>query len=382
MNKVFSILVSIVLLTATLACNAQHNKITEEQIVNINKLVEDLESKDAFSGTVLIAKGDKILYQKAVGLAYKVENLKNNINTKFNVGSMDKMFTSVAIAQLVDKNQLNYSDKLIQHLPNLPKQTFGEITIEHLLTHSAGTGDFFVFPKFEAIADTAKTIGTYVNIGIDEPLLFKPGTMVKYSNYGFILLGAVIEQVSKMSYYDYVEKNIFNVAGMTNTDFSERDKVHNNLAIGYMSPPHMPGQAPMPMPTNVKREPNNRELEVKGNSAGGGYSTVIDFYKFSTALFSGKLVSQKTLNTITKGKVILLPAKKEMNLPEVKYGYGFSEIIQNNIRRIGHTGGAPGVDGQLEIYPDLGITVVVLSNYDMATMPIMRMIQNNINQSK
>jgi D-alanyl-D-alanine carboxypeptidase len=149
-----------------------------------------------------------------------------------------------------------------------------------------------------------------------------------------------------------------------------------------MGPPFMPEQEPQPIRGNVKREPNTRELDVKGNSAGGGYSTVIDFHKFSLALLSGKLVSLKTLETITKGKVILLPAKEAMNLPEVKYGYGFGEIYRNGNRMFGHTGGAPGVDGQLEIYHDLGYTIVALSNYDRATMPIMRAIQDVIMQKK
>jgi CubicO group peptidase (beta-lactamase class C family) len=373
----------IALLPLTMSCKAQTKQFGEKQIADINNFVEDLSKNDAFSGTILIAKGDSVLYQKAVGYANKEQKSLNNINTKFNVGSMNKMFTGIAIAQLVEQKKLNFGDKLITHLPNLPAKIFGDITIEQLLTHSAGTGDFFGFTKFEDIADTAKTTQTYVNIGLEEPLIFKPGEKVQYSNYGFILLGAVIEKASGMTYFDYVKKHIFDVANMTNTDFSERDKAHNNLAIGYMGPPHAPGQAPMqplPKPKGMKREPNTRELEVKGNSAGGGYSTVVDFHRFSKALLSGKLVSPQTFALITKGKVTLLAAIKERNLPEVKYAYGFGETLKNNIRTIGHTGGAPGVDGQLEIYPDLGYTVVLLSNYDRATMPIMRKIQDFITE--
>ncbi len=379
--KKISMLINATAMFLTFYGNAQSNTLSEKQIANINQLVEDLAKKDEFSGTLLIAKGDKILYQKAVGYSNKEKKSKNTIDTKFNIGSMNKMFTSVAIAQLVEKNKLNYYDKLITHLPNLPEKIFGEVTIEQLLTNSAGTGDFFIFPKFEEIADTAKTITSYVNIGIDVPLLFKPGVKVKYSNYGFILLGAVIEKLYGNSYFDYVKQNIFHVANMTNTDSYERDKEHENLALGYMSPPLLPGEAPKPIHEKIKREVNTKELEVKGNSAGGGYSTVIDFHKFSLALLNGKLLSTKTLETITKGKVILLPAIKERNLPEVKYAYGFGEVFKNTIRIIGHTGGAPGVDGQLEIYPDLGYTVVALSNYDRATIPIMRFIQDSLTKT-
>ncbi len=364
----------------SMACNGQTHEISKKQITDINNLVEDLSNRDAFSGTVLIAKGDKIIYQKAVGLSNKEQNIKNNIDTKFNIGSINKMFTGIAIAQLVEKNKLNYSDKLIHYLPHLPEKIFGEITIEQLLTHSAGTGNFFAFPKFESIADTAKTITTYVNIGIDIPLLFKPGTKVEYSNYGYILLGSVIEKVSKMTYDEYVRQNIFSVADMKNTGNYERDKMHENLAIGYASPPQMPDQAPKQTTGKTIRENNTKLLEVKGNSAGGGYSTTIDFHKFSLALLSNKLISAKSVETVTKGKVTLLPAIKAANLPEVKYGYGFGELYKNNIRIIGHTGGAPGVDGQIEIYPDLGYTVVVLANYDRTTMPIMRFIQDILTQ--
>ncbi len=377
MKKIFSNFLSIFLLTISTVCNAQIN---EQQIAEINNLIEDLSRHDAFSGTVLIAKDDDIIYQKSTGLSNKEKNTQNNIETKFCIGSMNKMFTSVAIAQLVEKGKLNFTDKLITHLPNLPQKTFGDITIEQLLTHSAGTGDFFAFPKFETIADTAKTISTYVNIGIDEPLLFKPGSKVKYSNYGFVLLGAVIEKVSNMTYYDYVKKNIFDVADMKNTDSYERDMMHENLAIGYALPPQMPNQGPMLIEKDIKRENNNKLLEVKGNSAGGGYSTVLDLNKFSKALLSGNLLSKKMVDYITKGKVVLLPALPHANLPEVKYGYGFCETYKNSHRFIGHTGGAPGVDANLEIYPDLGYTVIVLSNYDRAIMPIMKLIEDILTQ--
>jgi CubicO group peptidase (beta-lactamase class C family) len=382
MKKQVSKFISLVLLTIVLACNAQTNQISEKQFADIDNLIEDLAKKDVFSGTVLIAKGEKIIYQKAVGFSNQTKNTKNNIETKFCVGSMNKMFTSVAIAQLVEKNKLNYTDKVVKYVPSLPAKIFGDITIEQLLTHTAGTGDFFRFPKFETIADTAKTINSYVSIGLDMPLLFKPGAKVEYSNYGFVLLGAVIESVSKMSYFDYVKQNICTVANMNSTDYYERDKTHENLAIGYASPPPMPGAAPKPMTGKEMREDNTKILEIKGNSAGGGYSTAIDLHKFSLALLSGKLLSAKSLETITTGKVTLLPAIEAANLPEVKYGYGFGETYRNKNRMFGHTGGAPGVDAQFEVYPDLGYTIVALANYDRATIPVMKLIQDMVTQKR
>jgi CubicO group peptidase (beta-lactamase class C family) len=363
---------------------AQINQISKKQIADINQFVEDLSNNDKFSGTVLIAKGNKILYQKAVGLADKEHNSKNNIDTKFNLASMNKMFTGIAIAQLVEKNKLNYSDKVVKYLSNLPEKTFGKITIEQLLTHTAGTGDFFRMPTFMDMKDTAKTIASYVNLGINEPLLFEPGAKFQYSNYGYILLGAVIEKISKTSYFDYVKKNIFAIANMKNTDSYETDKTNKNMAIGYDMPPSMPNQAPTPMGEKILREPTTQFIEVKGTSAGGGYSTAIDLQQFSSALLTSKLLSAKSVATITTGKIAMPKPPTPPNvkpMPEIKYGFGFGEFYKNNIRIIGHNGGAPGVDVQLDIYPDVGYTVIVLSNYGRAIMPIINFIEDSITKN-
>jgi D-alanyl-D-alanine carboxypeptidase len=383
-NNAFVIIVWVALLVGTKGM-AQSTQISEKQIVEINDLVERLASDDKFSGVVLIARGNAILYQKAVGLADKEHNSKNDINTKFNLASMNKMFTSIAIAQLVEKGKLAYSDKVVKHLPSLPEKTFGKITIAQLLTHTAGTGDFFRIPEFMDMKDTAKTIGGYLNLGISEPLLFEPGARFEYSNYGYILLGAVIENISKLSYFEYVKTNIFSVANMENTDSYETDKTNENLAIGYAMPPPMPGQAPKPMGEKVVREPNTKFIEVKGTSAGGGYSTAIDLHQFSQALLSGKLLSPKSVDMITKGKVLIPLPPMPPNakpLPEVKYGFGFGEFYKNGARIFGHNGGAPGIEGQIDIYPDLGYTVVVLSNYDWATRPIINFIQDAVTTRK
>ncbi|TAE28579.1 MAG: class A beta-lactamase-related serine hydrolase [Candidatus Kapaibacterium sp.] len=381
MNKNISLLLALVAFFLGTKGMAQTSQLSENQIAEVNTFVENLSNNDRFSGTVLIAKGNTILYQKAVGLADKERNVKNDINTKFNLASVNKMFTGIAIAQLVEKNKLRYSDKLVEHLPNLPKQTFGKITIEHLLTHTAGVGDIFGIPQFMVMKDTAKTIASYVALGINEPLMFEPGAKFQYSNYGYVLLGAVIEKIAMMSYFDYVKSNIFSVAGMENTDSYETDKPNNNMAIGYASPPPMPGQAPPAMGEKIVREANTKFIEVKGTSAGGGYSTALDLHRFSQALLAGKLLSQKNMKTVTTGKVKMpLPPMPPgvKPLPEIQYGYGFGEFYKNNTRIIGHNGGAPGVGAQIDIYPDAGYTVVVLANYERSVTPIINFIEEMI----
>ncbi len=389
-QKIANVLVIFILFLSLKGFTQQSGTgITEKQIMDINQLVEDLSNKDKFSGTVLIAKDQNIIYTKAIGLANKEQNSTTNLDTKFNLASMTKMFTSIAIAQLVEQKQIKFSDKIVKILPSLPKNIYGKITVHQLLTHTAGTGDIFRNPKFWDIKDTAKSISTYVNIGIDDPLWIKAGSKFEYSNYGYILLGAVIEKISGMSYYDYVKKNIFEVAKMLNTDSYETDKPNTNMAIGYTVPPQMPAQKSSHASEKTEREPNTKFIEVKGTSAGGGYSTANDLYLFSSALFDGKLLSQESLEMITKGKVIVppppLPANIPTNvhlLPQRKYGYGFGESFENNIRIIGHNGGAPGVNAHFYIYPTLGYTVVVLANYDRAGEPVLKFIQNIITQNK
>lgn len=352
----------------------QDARISSKQVKEIDQLIEDLSAKDKFSGNVLIAKGNEIIYQKAVGYADKEKDIKNNINTKFNLASMNKMFTGLAIAQLVEKNKLSYSDKIVKYLPYLSEKIFGNITIEQLLTHTSGTGDIFRFPKFMEIKDTAKTIANYVDLGISQPLLFEPGTKFQYSNYGYILLGALIEKISKMSYFEYVKKNIFSVARMENTDSYENDRVNNNMAIGYATPPPMPDHTSQSDNKQIIRERNTGLIEVKGTSAGGGYSTVLDLHKFSQALLSGKLLSIKNVEIITKGRVRITLPPNATQTPDVKYGFGFGEFYRNNIRVIGHNGGAPGVEGQVDVYPDTGYTVIVLSNFDRTVLSIINFI--------
>nr|MBK9652478.1 beta-lactamase family protein [Bacteroidota bacterium] len=378
MKKKVSIIFLCAALLSGISSSAQSNQIGEKEIADINKMVEDLSGKDKFSGTVLIAKDGKIVFQNAQGFADKQLKSKNNIDTKFNLASMNKMFTSIAISQLVEKNLLSYTDKVVKYLPNLPEKTFGKITIEQLLTHTSGAGDIFRNPKFMEMKDTAKTIASYVDLGIDEPLMFEPGEKFEYSNYGYILLGAVIEKISYMSYFNYVKENIFSVAGMNNTDSYETDNANENMAIGYATPPTMPNQEPPAEGEKIERVPNTKFIEVKGTSAGGGYSTAIDLHKFSQALLSGKLLSLKSVEAITKGRVVM-PSPPNAKISTVrKYGLGFGEVYKNNMRIIGHNGGAPGVEGQVDIYPDLGYTVIVLSNYDRAAIPIINFIEDII----
>jgi D-alanyl-D-alanine carboxypeptidase len=187
----------------------------------------------------------------------------------------------------------------------------------------------------------------YFPLFVNELLKFDPGQKWDYSNSGFILLGAIIEKVSGQSYFDYVRENLYKPAGMTNTDCYEMDQDTPNLAIGYTRE-----RASRPWKNNLYRH------VVKGGPAGGGFSTAEDLLKFDIALRNHKLLSTKYTDLVLTGKVALPGSSTQ------KYAYGFGDDSRNGHRIVGHEGGFPGINSQLDIYLDLGYTVAVMSNYD------------------
>jgi CubicO group peptidase (beta-lactamase class C family) len=329
--------------------------LTDEEVARVTRAyVEKLAAADAFSGTVLIARGDTLVYQGAFGLASRGFQVPNRLDTKFNLGSMNKMFTAVAIAQLVEAGKLSFQDKVGKLLPDYPNKAVAEkVTVHQLLTHTSGLGSFFN-EKYEA-ADKSRLrdVKDFLPLFVDEPLEFEPGARWRYSNSGFLLLGALIEKASGQSYFDYVREHIYKPAGMTNSDCYELDREPQNLAVGYTR--QGPGGQQSP-----KRDWNNLFLHVvKGGPAGGGYSTVEDLWRFSQALQGNKLLGAKATQFVMTGKAQPNPEDKDS-----RYAYGFFDEQVRGARIIGHGGGFSGINSQLDIYPGKGYTVVVMSNYD------------------
>jgi len=335
-------------------------------ITELDSFLAKTVAEDKFSGAVLVARDGQSLFKKAYGLANKENSTANNVDTRFDLGSMNKMFTAVAIAQLVERGKLSFTDTVGKVLPDYPnKNVADKVTVHHLLTHTSGMGSYFN-DKFRAKLNELRTVSDYLPLFVDEPLAFEPGSNWQYSNSGFVLLGLIVEKVSGQSYFDYVKENIFKPAGMTNTDSYERDKAVSNLAIGYTKA----GEDGRLDPEATRRS-NSAMRPAKGSPAGGGYSTVEDLLKFSLALRHYKLLSQKSTELITTGKVEMGPAGSGR-----KYGYGFGEDNSNGRRIIGHNGGGPGIGANLDIFTESDYTVVVLGNYDPpAMMPVVMKIR-------
>jgi CubicO group peptidase (beta-lactamase class C family) len=309
-----------------------------EALAALSAHAEELVKKDQFSGTVLIARNGNVIFRKAWGRANRETGAPVTLDTQFRIGSMNKMFTSVATLQLVEAGRIKLDDPIGKYLTDYPnKDVASKVTVRHLLTHTGGTGDIFG-PEFVKNRLTLKEHGDYLKLYGSRGLNFEPGSRFEYSNYGFVLLGALIEKVSGMSYYDSVRSKVFQPAGMTSTDSLPENESVLKRAAGYTR-----GEAGW--------VPNTGTLPWRGTSAGGGYSTVGDLLRFAQALESGKLVSKATLAEATT------PVKES-------YGYGFAIQGEGPLRAYGHGGGAPGINGDLRIFPEAGYVLVGLSNLD------------------
>jgi D-alanyl-D-alanine carboxypeptidase len=295
---------------------------------------------DEFAGAVLVARHGKVLLQDAWGRADRKAGTANTTATRFRIGSMNKMFTAVATLQLAEAGKLRLEDPIGRHLPGYPnKQVAAKVTVRHLLTHTGGTGDIFG-PQFDQHRLQLREHRDYLKLYGSRGLNFEPGARFEYSNYGFVLLGALIEQVSGESYDDYVGDHIFPPAAMRSTGALPESVEVPNRAVGYMR--SSPGSDWVP---------NTDTLPWRGTAAGGGYSTIGDLLRFAQVLRAGKLISKATLAEATRAH-------------QQQYGYGFDVRGQGRLASYGHGGGAPGMNGELRVFPQLGYVVVGLSNLD------------------
>ena len=309
---------------------------TEREVLDaLHRKLRVEASADRFSGSVLVAKGDQILLRQAYG-AQDAERARTvATDTRFCIGSAGKMFTAVGILQLVQAGRLQLTDTIAMRLPDFPDTPLARsATVRHLLCHTGGTGDFFG-PDYDAHASELRTPSDFVRrFGRRDPL-FPPGSRWGYSNFGFILLGAILEQVSGQSWDAYLDHNVFRVAGMRATSATASAK---DTAIPLTGAAQT-GLKPLPY--------------YPGLPAGGGYSTVDDLHRFATALRRGALLDPAHLALLTTPAVAAGSAQ---------WSLGLRIAARNGDICYGHRGSAPGVNADFAVYPESGYTVVVLCN--------------------
>jgi len=319
----------IVLLDIDEGSGEPQRQLTQAEMVKEAEVYVEGLSTDEFSGAVLVARGDEVLVQIAKGLASR------------------RYFTKIAIAQLESRGQLSFDDAVAKHLPDYPNQEVAQkITIQQVVNHSAGLGDIFT-DEFAATAkEEFRNPSDYFRLFADDPLLFEPGTSERYSNGGYMVLGAIIEAVSGQDYDEYVQNNIFDPAGMTATGSFAMNEPVPGLAMGYTrqgSGEDADDHHGTDPGDDAPWRENSFMIPFTGTPAGGGYSTVGDLLRFRLAFTGYRLLDTRYTEWVVTDK---LPDQN----PD-RSGFG-----------IGLAGGAPGVSAALEIGGEF--TVVVLSNLD------------------
>ena len=282
---------------------------------SLGPTVDSLAAAQQFSGVVLIAHGGAPIVEKAYGTG-------NDIETAFNLGSINKLFTQIAIRQLAAAGKINLDSTLNRYWPDYPNVDARRATIRQILDHRSGiAGNIFAAPAGKTRHDV-RSLADYFALFARDSLQFAPGTQRQYSNAGYIVLGLLVERLSGENYYDYVREHIYEPAGMTRTAAYPVDSLPPNTAIGYTT------RDPDKDEPLAHAIPNTALLPGRGSSAGGGYSTAHDLLRFLNAVRAGKIA----------------------NAPRAGM--------------IGIAGGAPGLNAVMEGDLPGGYDVVVLANSD------------------
>lgn len=283
---------------------------TPDLTARLTKTLDSLAAAGQFSGVVLLAKDGVPVFEQAYGFADREARTRNTVETAFNLGSINKLFTQIAIRQLADAGKLDVDSTLARAWPDYPNQDVARrVTIRQLLQHRSGVGgNIFAAPPGKTRGDIRR-LADYLPLFVTEPLQFEPGTSQRYSNAGYIVLGLLVERLSGEDYYDYVRRHIYEPGGMTRTASWTVDSLPANTAKGY-----------------TPLGPNTALLPGRGSSAGGGYSTAHDLLRLINALRAGKIPSGPPSGIGIAGGAPGLNAAVEGDLPG-----GYDVIVLANL---------------------------------------------------
>ena len=305
--------------------------------------LDRLVRTDDFSGCLTVSDGSRTIFDECRGLAERRFGVPVDHETRFHIGSINKMFTAVAIAQLVEAGRMSWQDTLAALVPEYPdRDTAAKITAWQLLHHTSGLGDFLVPELFEHRKDYIRP-ADYLELIARQPVVGAPGGAWSYSNSGYMLLGRIIENVSGESYDDYIARHVFAPAHMEDSGFDSLDEVVPKLAVGY----YHEG------PFSSAWKADWFETLYRGGPAGGGYSTNADLLRFGAALRDGTLVKPATLAKMFDDEVPAGPGA---------YAAGFGDRVSHGRHVRGHTGGIAGTTANLAIVWETGAAVALTSN--------------------
>ncbi|MBL8987440.1 MAG: beta-lactamase family protein [Gemmatimonadetes bacterium] len=334
---------ALALLLVTAATSADSLSLRLEK--ELRPYLDQRAASGRFSGVVLVARRGTPIFSAVYGMADRARGVANTLETRFNLGSANKMWTAIAIAQLAERGAIDVEAPVGRYLPDLPNAAVRErVTIRHLLTHTSGLGSYFQngFLRDRTYVDS---MADFLPFFIRDSLAFEPGSRMGYSNAGFALLGLIIERVAKMSYYEYMRTQVLARFAPRNDAFIDARRPPADVATGYAAP-RAGGEA----------RPNWEMIEPRSSPAGGAFASALDMVAFGRALWGGKLVGMDRVRQFTTGQVPMGPG--------IKYAFGFGDGTMNGWRHVGHNGGIPGANAEFVSFPDHDIDLVVLANQD------------------
>lgn len=301
----------------------------------MDEIVRTYTDQQKFMGSVLVAKGDQVIFQKSYGFANLEWKTPNADDGKYRLGSITKQFTAACILLLEEQGKLSTSDPVKKLYADAPA-AWDKVTIHHLLSHTSGIPSFTGFPDYTATEPLPTTPEKEILRFRDKPLDFAPGSKWDYSNSNYILLGYIVEKASGTSYADFLQKNILDKLGMKNTGMDTRAPILEHRVYGY---------TPSPIGTV-----NAGYIDMSiPYAAGSMYSTTSDLLKWSNGLFGGHLLKPESLAKMTT------PVLQD-------YAYGLGVATKNGRKVIEHGGGIEGFNTEIAYYPDDKLTVVALAN--------------------
>jgi CubicO group peptidase (beta-lactamase class C family) len=310
-----------------------------QDVARMEQVIQSHVAAGTFMGTVLVARGGAVIVDKAYGMANVEWEVPNTTTTKFRLGSITKQFTAAAILLLEERGKLKLDDRVKAYLPDSP-MAWDRISIFNLLTHTAGIPNFTASPDYNTVKLSARSAAAAVAAFRERPLDFGPGEQMRYSNSGYLVLGAIIETVSGQPYETFVTDNLFAPAGMTDSGYDSNTAIIKRRASGYVR--------------SAMGYTNAGYLHMSiPHAAGALYSTTHDLLKWEQALFAGRIVSKASLDRM------ITPFKND-------YALGVTAALVNGRRAIAHGGGIDGFNTHLAYYPDSQTVVIVLSNVNGA----------------
>ncbi|HMQ68531.1 MAG TPA: serine hydrolase [Ignavibacteria bacterium] len=315
---------------------------SQDKSQTIDDLVNKYYDYGQFNGSILVSENGKIILNKGYGYAEMEWKNPNTPDTKFRLASVSKQFTAMLIMQLVGNGMLSLDGKISEYLPYYRRDIGEKVTIRQLLTHSSGIFNYTDDP--EVMQKTVREPMTVQELVVNlcsKQLDFEPGTNYSYSNSGYVILGAIIEEVTGKKYEDVLQENIFIPLNMKNSGYDHNSEIIENRASGYDK--------------SIEGYTHSRYIDMSiPFSAGALYSTVNDMYLWDQALYTDKLVSKETL------KLIFTP-----NLGDYGFGWHISDVDIGSLKKnlVTHSGGIFGFNTLIMRYPEDGICIVILNNY-------------------